>query len=95
MTNGCKKWVWKIGYEQKENSDEGIQYVKRDKDSEMQRIGMVTIKLLEFYKQSKEICIFTTYKYRDGTESKSEVGIICLKELNAIKAQALELGWQL
>jgi len=85
----------KLGYEQKENSDEGIQYIKRDKDSELQRVGMISIKCIEFYISSKEILVNTTYEHRNEKVSTSDSGILNFEEFNAVQKQVLELGWQL
>lgn len=84
-----------LGYEITEKtSSNDIQYTKRSKDSEMQRIGMITNKYIEFYNSSKDILIFTTYEFRDGSISRSDSGHLDFKEFNAVKQQVLELGWE-
>lgn len=91
----AKDMFEKLGYEQKENSDEGIQYIQRDKDSEMQRIGMISTRCIEFYKSHKEIVFYTTYEHRNGKTSASDCGILNIEEFNAVQKQVLELGWNL
>lgn len=101
----AKEMFEKLGYEQKiyDNEKEsikgfeytvnGIQYIKRAKDSEMQRIGMIVTKCIEFYTTSKEILIYTTYEHRNGTKSQSDSGDLNIEEFNAIQKQVLELQW--
>lgn len=85
----------KLGYELTEkNSKNDIQYTKKSRESEMQRIGMITTKCIEFYNSSKEIMIFTTYEFRDGTKSKSDSGILSFEEFNAVHQQIIELKWE-
>jgi len=85
----------KIGYKLTEkNSKNDIQYTKKSKESEMQRIGMITTEYIEFYNTSKEIMISKTYEFRDGTTSKSDSGILSFEEFNAVHRQILELKWE-
>ncbi|WP_252249147.1 hypothetical protein [Clostridium sp. VAP23] len=84
----------KLGYKLTEkNSKNDIQYTKKSKESEMQRIGMITTEYIEFYNSSKEIIIYKTYEFRDGTISKSDSGILSFEEFNAAHQQILELKW--
>ncbi|AUM93727.1 TPA: hypothetical protein LA742_002987 [Clostridium botulinum] len=97
----AKEMFKKLGYEQKIYNKEknpnlnAIQYIKRANDSEMQRIGMIITKCIEFYTfPIKEIVIYTTYEHKNGKKSKSDMGILNLEEFNAIEKQVLELEWQ-
>lgn len=72
----------------------GIQYVKQDPESEMQRIGMVSTKSIEFYFMHKEVVISTHYKHRNGNESYSDSSVLSLEELKAVQKQMEELMWQ-
>lgn len=91
----AKDMFEKLGYKLTEkNSLNDIQYIKRSKESEMQRIGMITTKYIEFYSSSKEILICITYEFRDGSVSKSDSGNLNFEEFNAIKQQVTELKWQ-
>lgn len=101
----AKEMFEKLGYEQKiydnekksikgfEYTANGIQYIQRAKDSEMQRIGMIVTNYIEFYITSKEILIYTTYEHRDGTKSKSDSGNLNIEEFNAVQKQVIELQW--
>lgn len=85
----------KLGYELSEkNTKNDIQYTKKSKESEMQRIGMITTKYIEFYSSSKEIMICTTHEFRNGTISKSDSGILSFEEFNAVRQQIIELKWE-
>lgn len=72
----------------------GIQYLKEDPESEMERVGMMSTKCIEFYFMHKEIVIASKYKHRNGSESSGDAGILSLKEFEAIQKQVKELGWQ-
>lgn len=89
----AKEMFEELGYEQKESSTEGIQYVKKAKDSEMQRIGMVSTKYIEFYNAHKELVVTTTRKHRNGSTTTSECGILSIEEFGAVQKQVLELNW--
>lgn len=96
----AKQTFEKLGYKQKIYDDEkhysfnGIQYTKRASESEMQRIGMIKTKCIEFYPTHKEIVIYSTTKHRNGGISKSDAGILSLEEFTAIQEQVNELKWQ-
>ncbi|GKS12927.1 hypothetical protein YDYSY3_39270 [Paenibacillus chitinolyticus] len=95
----AKEAFEKIGYKQiiyNENEliFKGIQYIKKDDDSEMERVGMLCTKYIEFYFTHKEIAIYTTHEHRNGNISKSSVEILNLEEYNAVKIQIDELEWQ-
>ena len=96
----AKQLFEKLGYEQKIYDNEknihsnGIQYIKRANDSEMQRIGMITTKYIEFYLAHKEIVIYSTTEHRNGKTTKSDAGILSFEEYNAIKKQIDELEWE-
>ena len=83
----------KLGYEQRINDDVGIQYVKRAEESEMQRIGVVEEKYIEFYRFHKEINICIDYKYSDGKTSSSNSSTLNIEEFKAVQKQVLELEW--
>lgn len=89
----AKEMFEKLGYEQIIEK-EGIQYIKQDDESEMQRVGMIQTKYIEFYTASKEILISTVYKHRSGTKSNSDSGILSFEEFSAVQTQIAELGWQ-
>ena len=89
----AKEMFKELAYDQKENSTDGIQYVKKDKDSEMQRIGMISTKCIEFYNAHKEIVVTTTRKHRNGHIATSDCGILSIKEFIAVQKQVLELNW--
>jgi len=89
----AKELFEKLGYTQSENSENGIQYISKSKDSEMQRIGMVTINIIEFYPLSKEILFQTTIKFRDGSTKVSDSSVLNVEEFKAVQQQILELGW--
>lgn len=73
----------------------GIQYIKKAEDSEMQRIGMISTKYIEFYFAHKEIIIYSVTEYKDGNISKGDAGILSFEEFNAIQNQVAELEWQI
>lgn len=83
----------KLGYEQRKNDDEGIQYVKRAEDSKMQRIGVITNKYIEFYRLHKEINICIDYEYSDGETSSNNSSTLNIEEFKAVQKQVLELEW--
>lgn len=96
----AKEAFEKIGYKQVVVIDSdlptsnGIQYIKKDEESELQRKGMLTTKYIEFYFMHKEIAVYTTYKHRNGNTSKSDVGILNYEEFNAVQKQVEELKWE-
>lgn len=89
----AKDMLGKLGYKIKEDSDEGIQFRKIDPESEMERVGMVTTKDIEFYHRYKEILISSSNQFRNGKTSKSDSAILSLEEYKAIHQQTIELGW--
>jgi hypothetical protein len=102
----AKELFEKLGYEQKvfdhekrcvngfEYEVNGIEYIKKDEESEMQRIGMVRTKYIDFYLDSKEIETYYKVKFRDGIEKDGETsGILNMELFNAIQKQIEELGW--
>lgn len=88
----AKELFESLGYEQK-LYDADIQYVKTDDPSEMQRIGMVKTKFIEFYMKHKEICVYSTFTHRDGSVSRSDCGILSFEEFKTTQKQVDELGW--
>jgi len=89
----AKNMFEQLGYIQSEKSVSGIQYINKSKDSEMQRIGMVTTKIIEFYPLSKELLFQTTIKFRDGSTKVSDSTVLNFEEFKAVQQQVLELGW--
>jgi hypothetical protein len=95
----AKEAFSKLGYTQIVHQDKersmlgGIQYVKRDPDSEMHRVGMLTTKVIEFYPSSKEILISTKRLHRDGSVTNSDSGILSIMEFKAVQKQIKESGW--
>ncbi|PLS18990.1 hypothetical protein CVD28_00895 [Bacillus sp. M6-12] len=96
----AKEAFEKLGYVQKLYKNEsnpysdGIQYIKRDKDSEMDRVGMISTKYIEFYYLHKELLIYNKYEHRDGKTTNSDSGALSLEEFNAVQKQIQELQWQ-
>lgn len=96
----AKELFEKLGYEQKIYDNEkhfsfnGIQYTKRDADSEMQRVGMIKTKCIEFYPTHKEIVIHSMTKHRNGERTKSDAGILSYEEFLAVQLQVSELQWE-
>jgi hypothetical protein len=100
-----KELFEKLGYEQKIYDNEkrstngfeytinGIEYVKKDKESEMQRIGMIRTKYIDFYLDSKEMEIGDIIEFKDGTKKNGESAVLNIKLFNAIQKQIEELGW--
>jgi hypothetical protein len=85
----------KLGYKLTEkNTKNDIQYTKKSKESEMQRIGLIKTTCIEFYTSTKEILICATYEFRDGSTSKSDSVILSFEEFNAVQQQILELKWE-
>lgn len=60
----------------------------------MQRIGMIKTTCIEIYTSTKEILVYRSYENRNGTKSKSDVGILSYDEFKAIQKQILELKWE-
>lgn len=101
----AKELFKKLGYEQKIYDNEkryvqgleytinGIEYIKKDKESEMQRIGMVRTKYIDFYLDSKEIEIGDIIEFKDGTKKYGDSSILNMGLFNAIQKQIEELGW--
>lgn len=87
-----KELFEKIGYEQKIHTD-GIQYIKRDEDSEMERVGRIWTRYIEFYFHEKQILICSTIEHRNGTTSRSDGVVLTLEEFNAVQKQVEELEW--
>lgn len=96
----------KLGYEQKvfdhekryahgfEYEVNGIEYIKKDKEAEMQRIGMVRTQYIDFYLDSKEIETYYYVQFKDGREEQGETsGILNMELFKAIQKQIEELGW--
>lgn len=89
----------KLGYEQKiyldkeETGSDVIQYIKRDADSEMNRVGSIWTSYIEFYFHHKEIVIYDTVEHRDGTTSGSDSTSLSLEEFTAVQKQVEELKW--
>lgn len=96
----AKELFEKLGYEQKIHTDKaetnsnGIQYIKRDKDSEMNRVGRIWTSYIEFYYYHREIVIYRTVERRDGTKGSGDMGTLSLEEFTAVQKQVEELGWQ-
>lgn len=103
----AKELFEKLGYEQKiydhekryandfEYEINGIEYTKKAKESEMQRIGMVRSKYIDFYLDSKEIEIGEIVEFKDGTKKYGESVILNVELLNAVQKQVEELGWNI
>ncbi|MNL90986.1 hypothetical protein D3C81_07120 [compost metagenome] len=82
-----------LGYTRVENSAMGIQYIKKSNRSEMQRIGMLKTKYIEFYRKHKDITIKTTTEFIDGSKANNNLECMTLEEFKAVQKQVLELGW--
>lgn len=95
----AKELFEKLGYTQKifdkESNpyDHGLQYIKKDNESEKQRIGMIHTKTIEFYFGYKEILMREIVEHRDGTTSERNAIILSLDEINALQKQVEELHW--
>ncbi|MNP70335.1 hypothetical protein D3C76_1665550 [compost metagenome] len=90
----AKEMFEALGYSRVEDSTMGIQYIKKSNRSEMQRIGMLKTKYMEFYRKHKDITIKTITEFIDGSKSNSNLESIDLEEFKAIQKQVLELGWK-
>lgn len=82
----------KLGY-QKKVYESGIQYIKRDDESEMQRVGRIKTDYIEFYPSSKEILITREYENREGDISRSDSAVLSFEEFCAVQRQVEELNW--
>lgn len=95
----AKEQFEKLGYIQEiyENkrlpSCSGIQYTKKDNPSEMERVGVVYTKVIEFYPSSQEILITKSGERRDGEVFNSDATILSFEEFQAVQQQVDEFAW--
>lgn len=96
----AKEMFEKLGYEYKEYNygkenkmSNGIQYRKnQSKQSEIERCGIFTEKIIEFYTYHKVVELYEIHYFKDGVTTKGETFILKLEELQAINKQIEELG---
>ena len=82
----------KLGY-QKKVYESGIQYTKKDDETEMERVGRIKTDYIEFYPSSKEILITREYENREGDISRSDSAVLSFEAFCAVQKQVEELNW--
>ena len=80
-------------YDEKHRYSNGIQYIKEDAKSEMERVGFITKQVIEIYYYHKEILKYHTQTFKDGRISRWDLAIFKLEELKAINQFCKEKGW--
>jgi len=98
----AKDMFEKLGYEYKEYNygkenkmSNGIQYRKNKKmQEEIERCGIFTEKIIEFYFYHKELELYQICYFSDGSKTECNTFILKSDELKAINKQVEELGWK-
>lgn len=87
-------YIQKIYYQKGTTILDGIQYIKKDPETELERVGMLRTKLIEFYPSSKEILMSSSFQNRNGITKSSDVVVLSFEEFRAVELQVIELGWK-
>lgn len=88
-----------LGYTQtihtfeKDSLANAVLFTKRENESEMERIGMIRTKVVEFYLTTKEVLLYETTLFRNGKKSNSDSFVMDAALAKAVHTQLIELGW--